>query len=492
VGFTDTLPAGVTVASPSGATGDCGGGTFTATAGSGTISLSDGAIVASGNCTVSASVTSSTPGTVQNSTGTVTSVEDGSGNSDTESLSVVAAPVVTSFFTPDPIGTGDTTALSVVIINPGTVSSLSSVGFTDNLPSGLVIDNPNGTSVGKSCGSNAVLTANSGGAQVSLTGATVSKARVDSAATVTSGSGTVTDSAITTSDVGRLVSGPGIPALTYVGSVTAGTSFTLSSSPSVGLGDVTATGSGTGVTIEPDCVVAAAVTTNTAGVYQNSTGSVSSAEGGTGTGDTEALTVIDPPSVTITTPAQGAVYKYGQKVLANYSCHEAQNGPGLSGCFGDLPNGAAINTKKAGVQTFTVDAFSNDGEFNEKVVTYRVLPSNQFTVSNVNGQPSGRVTFDAKLPGPGRLAEAETAVIKGKTTKPVAFGANALTATRAGAYGVLVALTAQGKQLVAQVHAANHSKHPKHEVILVTLRVTYTPKGGTATVQTFRNIAITP
>jgi hypothetical protein len=492
VGFTDNLPAGVTVASPSGATGSCGGGTFTASAGASTITLSEGAIAASGNCTVSASVTSSTPGTVQNSTGTVSSVEDGPGNSDTKSLSVVAAPAVTSFFTPNPIGTGDTTSLSVVIINPGTVSSLSSVGFTDNLPSGLVIDNPNGTSVGKGCTTNAVLTATSGSTQVSLTGATISKSRVDSAAAVTSGSGAVTDSAITTSDVGRLVTGPGIPPLTYVGSVTAGTSFTLSSSPSVGLGDVTATAGGTGVTISPDCVVAAAVTTNTAGVYQNSTGTVSSTEGGASAGDTESLTVIDPPSVTITTPAQGAVYQYGQKVMASYSCQEAENGPGLAACSGDVPNGSAINTKRAGVQTFTVDAFSNDGEFTEKDVTYRVLPNNQFTVSNLNAQSSGRVTFDAKVPGPGRIAETETAVIKGQSAKPVAFGANGLTVTRGGAYGILVALTTQGRQLVAQVHAANHSSRPKHEVILVTLKVTYTPRGGRGSVQTFRNIAITP
>jgi hypothetical protein len=492
VGFTDTLPTGVTVASPNGASGTCGGGTFTANAGTDTISLSGGAIDASDTCTVSANVTSSTPGTVQNSTGTVGSNEDGSGNSDTESLSVIAAPATSSFFTPNSIGTTDTTALTVVIANPGTVSSLSSVAFTDNLPSGLVIDDPSGTSTGKGCGTNAVLTANPGSTQVSLTGATISKSRVDSAASITSGSGTVTDPAITTSDVGRLVTGPGIPPVTYVGSVTAGTSFTLSSDPSVALGDVTATGSGTGVTISPDCIVAAAVTSNTAGVYQNSTGPVTSTEGGTGSSDTESLTVIDPPSVSITNPTRGAVYTYGQRVIAHYTCQEAENGPGLAGCSGNVPNGAAIDTKHAGVQTFEVDAFSNDGEFTAKDVSYRVLPNNAFTVSGINAQSSGRITFAAKVPGPGSIAETETALIKGKSGQPVAFGANALTVTRGGAYGILVALTAKGRQLVAQVHTANHSKHPKHEVILVTLRVTYTPKGGKASTQTFKNIAVTP
>lgn len=492
VGFTDNLPAGVAVASPNGVSGSCGSGTVTATAGSTTISLSGGTIAAGGNCTVSANVTSSTPGTVQNGTGPVSSNEDGSGTGDTKSLTVVAAPAITSFFTPNSIGTGDTSALSVVITNPGTVSTLNSVTFTDNLPSGLVVDNPSGISVGKGCGANAVLTATPGSSQVSLTGASIKQSRVDGAATVTSGSGTVSDPAIAAGDVGKAVSGPGIPPLAYVGSVTAGSSFVLSSSPSVALNDVTATANGTGVTITPDCIAAAAVTTNTAGVYQNSTGPVTSTEGGSGNSDTESLTVIDPPSVTITTPANGAVYRYGESVVASYSCREATNGPGLADCSGDVASGSAIDTKTPGQQTFTVDAFSNDGQFTERVVSYTVLPNNAFKVSNINAQSSGRVTLDATVPGPGRISEAETAVIKGQRGQPVAFGSNSLTVAHRGAYGILVALTAQGKRLVQQVHTANHSSHPKHEVILVTLVVTYRPKGGAASSQTFRNIAVTP
>lgn len=51
-------------------------------------------------------------------------------------------------------------------------------------------------------------------------------------ATTKSGSSTITDSAIQAGDLGRLVTGPGIPANSYVGTVTAGNSFVLSSSPS--------------------------------------------------------------------------------------------------------------------------------------------------------------------------------------------------------------------------------------------------------------------
>jgi hypothetical protein len=68
------------------------------------------------------------------------------------------------------------------------------------------------------------------------------------AATVTSGSDVVTDAAIKASDVGDTVTGTGIPANTFVGTVTAGASFLLSSSATSQV-NVNATASGTSVVI---------------------------------------------------------------------------------------------------------------------------------------------------------------------------------------------------------------------------------------------------
>jgi hypothetical protein len=72
--------------------------------------------------------------------------------------------------------------------------------------------------------------------------------RIDSAAAITSGSATVTDTNVVSTDRGLSVTGTGIPANTYVGAVTAGTSFLLSSS-STSQVNVNATANGTSVTI---------------------------------------------------------------------------------------------------------------------------------------------------------------------------------------------------------------------------------------------------
>jgi hypothetical protein len=87
VGFTDTLPANLFVANPSGASGDCNGGTLTAVAGSSTISLTGGTIPANASCTVSANVTSAVTGIYVNTT-TVTSANAGTGNTATATLRV--------------------------------------------------------------------------------------------------------------------------------------------------------------------------------------------------------------------------------------------------------------------------------------------------------------------------------------------------------------------------------------------------------------------
>lgn len=90
--FTDTYPANlVNTATPGGAT-TCAGGAVTATAGGNSLALSGGTIPASGSCTVTVNVTSATGGDYNNSTGSVTTTNAGTGSPASATLSVLNMP----------------------------------------------------------------------------------------------------------------------------------------------------------------------------------------------------------------------------------------------------------------------------------------------------------------------------------------------------------------------------------------------------------------
>ena len=89
VGFTDTLPAGLVVATPNGLANTCGG-TVTAIAGSGSVVLTSGGLAADGSCTITVNVTGTTAGTKNNTTSAVTSAEGGTGGTASASLTVAA------------------------------------------------------------------------------------------------------------------------------------------------------------------------------------------------------------------------------------------------------------------------------------------------------------------------------------------------------------------------------------------------------------------
>ena len=90
VGFADTFPSGLVVSNPNGLSGSCGGGTITATAGTGSVSLTGGSLTASSSCTFSVNVTGNGAGTLNNVTGNVTSTEGGTGGTASATLVVGA------------------------------------------------------------------------------------------------------------------------------------------------------------------------------------------------------------------------------------------------------------------------------------------------------------------------------------------------------------------------------------------------------------------
>ena len=165
VAFTDNLPAGVVVATPNGLANSCGG-TPSATAASGTISLTGGTIGVNTNCTLSVNVTSSAAGVYTNTTGNVSSTNGGAGNTATATLTVAAPPTIAKAFAATSVAQNGTTSVSFTIVNPNTSVTLTGISFTDSLPAGLVVATPNG--VTNNCGG--TVTAVSGSSTITFTG----------------------------------------------------------------------------------------------------------------------------------------------------------------------------------------------------------------------------------------------------------------------------------------------------------------------------------
>ena len=142
IGFTDTFPANLFVQSPNGLTGSCGGGTITAAAGTGTVSLSGATLAANSSCTFSVSVMAiqgtSSGRVYTNTTSNVTSNEAGAGNAATAQLTV------TIFSAQCVIGDGNAIPGDTVTFwgaqwakdntLSGGAAPDSFKGFTDNVP----------------------------------------------------------------------------------------------------------------------------------------------------------------------------------------------------------------------------------------------------------------------------------------------------------------------------------------------------------------------
>jgi hypothetical protein len=170
VGFGDTFPTGMFVATPANAASTCTGGTVTATAGDGTMSYSGGTATTATSCTVSVDVTSSTIGALNNvSDALVSSLNISSAPTAAATLTVTAAPILglAKTYTPNTVAQGATTTATYVIDNTAALINGTAVAFSDALPTGAVIATPNG--VTNTCGG--ALVAAAGGTSVALTAA---------------------------------------------------------------------------------------------------------------------------------------------------------------------------------------------------------------------------------------------------------------------------------------------------------------------------------
>jgi hypothetical protein len=172
VAFSDTLPAGLQVATPSGLATTCSG-TVTAAAGSGSISLIGATLAANASCTISLNVQGIAAGVQNNTTGPISSTESGAGaTSNTASITVIGPPSIAKAFGAASINLNATTTLSFTITNPNATVALTGVAFGDTLPAGLTVATPNGLT--GSCGAGTITTGTvSGFSVVNLSGGTI-------------------------------------------------------------------------------------------------------------------------------------------------------------------------------------------------------------------------------------------------------------------------------------------------------------------------------
>jgi alpha-tubulin suppressor-like RCC1 family protein len=180
-------------------------------------------------------------------------------------------------------------------------------------------------------------------------------------------------------------------------------------------------------------------------------GNVSATEISAGAGFSFALH-IDPPSVSVDAPAEGASYAEGQSVVASYSCADDPTGPGLSSCAGSVAVGSPIPTSRPGAHSFTITAISRDGNRTSRTIHYTVsAPGGAPPVAPAGGppasgpppqSPASPVSSPAPpvslLPSPG--CPSPTGHLSGRT-----LGALRLGMTRTQAHGAFAHSSSRGR-----------------------------------------------
>jgi uncharacterized repeat protein (TIGR01451 family) len=140
----DTFPAGLLVATTPGpgVVNTCGG-TVNAVAGTGSVTLLGGTVLANQSCTITINVRASTAGVKNNQSGNVTSSNGGAGNLAAATITAVAPPTITKTFSPSAIAVNSTSEIRIRITNPpANPVPLTGVAVTDNLPLGMMIVSP--------------------------------------------------------------------------------------------------------------------------------------------------------------------------------------------------------------------------------------------------------------------------------------------------------------------------------------------------------------
>ena len=162
----DTLPSGFTPTAMSGSGWTCTVATATCTTSNTAAGGSSFNAI-----TLTASVVGTDAGSYTNSVAISGGSEIDTGNDTaTDATIVVGAPTISEAFSPTSVAVNANSTVTFTLGNPSANTiSLTGVGFTDTLPTGLVVSTPNGA--GGTC--SGTPTATAGGGSISFSGATI-------------------------------------------------------------------------------------------------------------------------------------------------------------------------------------------------------------------------------------------------------------------------------------------------------------------------------
>jgi len=339
VSFSDTFPVNTfVVATPPSLNNGCGGTVTGGAVGGTSIGISGVTLAGSASCTLTVAVTSSQAGSFTNVINSVTSDNGGTGAGSSATLNVASGLTIQKAFNPTTIQPNQPSVLTFTLTNP-TTGALTGIAFSDMFPTGLVVaaapnlsstcggtltggtagatafSLANGTlSASQSCTITVNVTAATGGTYPNVTGTVTSNESgpqntasatlmVPVALTITKAfdsnpipvngtsvmriritnpNKTLAQSGVAFSDMfpaGLVVAAAPALVNSCGGAITGGTA----GATSVAL-------AGGSLTAGASCEVSLTVTASTANTYPNTTGAVSSTEGGTGNTASASLT----------------------------------------------------------------------------------------------------------------------------------------------------------------------------------------------------------
>ena len=188
------------------------------------------------------------------------------------------------------------------------------------------------------------------------------------------------------------------------------------------------------------------------------------------------LFVAPPPSIAITSPANGATYIQGQAVTAGYSC-TASAGASVTACTSLVANGALLDTTTLGPHTLTVNAIDSDGVSASQSVSYNVVsPSSNSASSQGPTGPQEPIGSTGPTGPTGKNGEVDLVICKsvstgmGKHKKTIQKCTTKLTSspiTITATGGAMSAALSRGKVVYATGSAVVSGRHTK---LLLTLR----------------------